>query len=217
MANPTRNVHANTDESSVWGNETAQVNEIAKIDFNEDMTPFIDPQQQDVDDSQLHAHQQRVANKIKLQLLGATQSQHNLAAPGMTEIDAETETDTAPIGSVVNKLITRIMTSTNAMIIVVTVHVLLIIFASIYWKVDVGGLLDIPLTDAASRNQAKPLPPLKSYLITQAEYDKLVERANLKSNATNNTAIIDVPVTEVINNDVVQAPEKAMSSTDQRK
>ncbi|WP_352311270.1 hypothetical protein, partial [Psychrobacter sp. W2-37-MNA-CIBAN-0211] len=93
------------------------------------------------------------------------------------------------------------------------VHVLLIIFASIYWKVDVGGLLDIPLTDAASRNQAKPLPPLKSYLITQAEYDKLVERANLKSNATNNTAIIDVPVTEVINNDVVQAPEKAMSST----
>jgi hypothetical protein len=214
MANPTRNVHANTDESSVWGNETAQVNESAKIDFNEDMTPFIDPQQQDVDDSQLHAHQQRVANKIKLQLMGATQSEHNLAAPGMTEIDAETET--APIGSVVNKLITRIMTSTNAMIIVVTVHVLLIIFASIYWKVDVGDLLDIPLTDAASRNQAKPLPPLKSYLITQAEYDKLVERANLKSNATNNTAI-DVPVTEVINNDVVQAPEKAIPSTDQRK
>jgi hypothetical protein len=214
MADPTRNVHANTDESSVWGNETAQVNEIAKIDFNEDMTPFIDPQQQDVDDSQLHAHQQRVANKIKLQLMGATQSEHNLAAPGMTEIDAETET--APIGSVVNKLITRIMTSTNAMIIVVTVHVLLIIFASIYWKVDVGDLLDIPLTDAASRNQAKPLPPLKSYLITQAEYDKLVERANLKSNATNNTAI-DVPVTEVINNDVVQAPEKAIPSTDQRK
>jgi hypothetical protein len=215
MANPTRNVHANTDESSVWGNETAQVNEIAKIDFNEDMTPFIDPQQQDVDDSQLHAHQQRVANKIKLQLMGATQSEHNLAAPGMTEIDAETET--APIGSVVNKLITRIMTSTNAMIIVVTVHVLLIIFASIYWKVDVDDLLDIPLTDAASRNQAKPLPPLKSYLITQAEYDKLVERANLKPNATNNTAIIDVPVTEVINNDVVQAPEKAIPSTDQRK
>jgi hypothetical protein len=179
------------------------------------MTPFIDPQQQDVDDSQLHAHQQRVANKIKLQLMGATQSEHNLAAPGMTEIDAETET--APIGSVVNKLITRIMTSTNAMIIVVTVHVLLIIFASIYWKVDVDDLLDIPLTDAASRNQAKPLPPLKSYLITQAEYDKLVERANLKSNATNNTAIIDVPVTEVINNDVVQAPEKAIPSTDQRK
>jgi hypothetical protein len=214
MANPTRNVHANTDESSVWGNETAQVNESAKIDFNEDMTPFIDPQQQDVDDSQLHAHQQRVANKIKLQLMGATQSEHNLAAPGMTEIDAET--DSAPIGSVVNKLITRIMTSTNAMIIVVTVHVLLIIFASIYWKVDVGDLLDIPLTDAASRNQAKPLPPLKSYLITQAEYDKLVERANLKSNATNNTAI-DVPVTEVINNDVVPAPEKAIPSTDQRK
>jgi hypothetical protein len=215
MANPTRNVHANTDESSVWGNETAQVNESAKIDFNEDMTPFIDPQQQDVDDSQLHAHQQRVANKIKLQLMGATQSEHDLGVPGMTEIDAET--DTAPIGSVVNKLITRIMTSTNAMIIVVMVHVLLVIFASIYWKVDVGSLLDIPLTDAASRNQAKPLPPLKSYLITQAEYDKLVERANLKSNATNNTAIIDVPVTEVINNDVVQAPEKAIPSTDQRK
>ncbi|MGK0408115.1 MAG: hypothetical protein ACJASB_000257 [Shewanella psychromarinicola] len=215
MVDLSRNVHANTDESSVWGNETAQVNESAKIDFNEDMTPFIDPQQQVVDDSQLHAHQQRVANKIKLQLMGVTQSEHNLAAPGMTEIDAETET--APIGSVVNKLITRIMTSTNAMIIVVTVHVLLIIFASIYWKVDVGGLLDIPLTDAASRNQAKPLPPLQSYLITQAEYDKLVERANLKSNATNNTAIIDVPVTEVINNDVVQPPEKAISSTDQRK
>jgi hypothetical protein len=212
MADPTRNVHANTDEPSVWGNETAQVNEIAKIDFNEDMTPFIDPQQQDTDDSQLHVHQQRVANKIKLQLMGTAQSEHNLAAPGMTEIDSET----APIGSVVNKLITRIMTSTNAMIIVVMVHVLLIIFASIYWKVDVGSLLDIPLTDAASRNQAKPLPPLKSYLITQAEYDKLVERANLKPNATNNTAI-DVPVTEVINNDVVQAPEKAIPSTDQRK
>jgi hypothetical protein len=214
MAESKKNIHTRPDESSVWGNQASQQNEIANIDFNQHETPFIDPHHSEVNDNQIHGnqlkvYQQQVANNIQLQLTGAMYSEQHKAG------HLAADPDSTIVGSAVNKFTTKMATSSNAMIAAVLVHVLLIITAGIYWKVDVGGFLNIPVTDAPNSNQAKPLPPLKSYLITQAEYDKLVERSALKSTVVDNAAI-DAPASDGIDNAVLQPLEKARANSNQQ-
>ncbi len=136
------------------------------IDFNLDVTPFIPPENDVKDDKQLQQHQQHVADGIQLQLTGAIASKSDNNLPLLDDDDTELH------GNRVQTIFAR-LTGNNSWVIVLMVHGLVIALALIFGRADISGLADIPLEQKVE----KPLPPLKSYLITEAEYNKLVERA----------------------------------------
>ncbi|MGI2171498.1 hypothetical protein ACROAE_15130 [Shewanella sp. MF05960] len=136
------------------------------IDFNLDVTPFITPENDVQDDTQLQQHQQHVADGIQLQLTGAIASNTNNNQPLLVDDEIEQH------GNRVQTIFAR-LTGNNSWVIVLMVHGLVIALALIFGRADISGLADIPLEQKVE----KPLPPLKSYLITETEYNKLVERA----------------------------------------
>lgn len=158
------------------------------IDFNLDVTPFITPENDVPDDKQLQQHQQDVADGIQRQLTGGIASNTNNNQPLL--LDDEIEQHANRLQTLLARL-----TGNNSWVIVLIVHVLVIALALIFGRADISGLADIPLEQKVE----KPLPPLKSYLITETEYNKLVERAqqaeHLNSNQQN-IGLQDGPMAE---------------------
>ncbi|WP_282110848.1 hypothetical protein [Shewanella algicola] len=134
------------------------------IDFDQAMTPFVDAKE-DTNDTLLQQHQQQVANEIQLQFSGAIAASPNNNEPLL--IDVETANNKGLQGKV-SKLV-----SDHSWLLVLMIHVIVVAMALIFGRVDISGLNDIPLEQTAP----KPLPVLKSYLITEEQYNKLVENA----------------------------------------
>ena len=146
-----------------WGNMPSPRVENANIEFNKDVTPFVE--------NELQHHQQQVADNIQLQLTGAIGSE-----PASSESLLQPN-ESMMSGNVWQRFLAVVSKSRYTTLIVIFIHVFVITIALLFGRVDISGMTEVPVTESST----KPLPPLKSYLITQAEYDKLVERA--QSNA----------------------------------
>jgi hypothetical protein len=165
-----------------WDNKLSQQVDSASIDsasieFDKGVTPFVETEDEVVDEKQLQHHQQQVADEIQLQLTGAIGSVSDnsefLLQPNQPIIS----------GNAWQRFVASVSNSRYTTLVVILIHVFVITIALIFGRVDISGMTEVPVTDEQT---TKPLPPLKSYLITQAEYDKLVERAQ------SNTAIQDI-------------------------
>ncbi|MCT8986381.1 hypothetical protein [Shewanella phaeophyticola] len=151
------------------------------IDFDPAMTPFVDAKE-DTNDTLLQQHQQQVADEIQLQFLGAISTSPNDNKPLL--IDVETEKNKG-LQAKVSQLV-----SEHSWLLVLMIHVLVVTIALIFGRVDISGLNDIPLEQTAP----KPLPVLNSYLITEEQYNKLVEKAQQAELSTPRLAIDDQQV-----------------------
>jgi hypothetical protein len=160
-----------------WDNKLSQQVDSASIDsasieFDKGVTPFVETEDEVVDEKQLQHHQQQVADEIQLQLTGAMGSVSDnselLLQPNQPIIS----------GNAWQRFVASVSNSRYTTLAVILIHVFVITIALIFGRVNISGMTEVPVTDEQT---TKPLPPLKSYLITQAEYDKLVERA--QSNA----------------------------------
>ena len=178
-----------------WDNKLSQQVDSASIDsasieFDKGVTPFVETEDEVVDEKQLQHHQQQVADEIQLQLTGAmgSVSDNNefLLQPNQPIIS----------GNAWQRFVASVSNSRYTTLVVILIHVFVITIALIFGRVDISGMTEVTVTDEQT---TKPLPPLKSYLITQAEYDKLVERAQ------SNTAIQD------IESESEKVPESGMS------
>ncbi|AZG73454.1 hypothetical protein [Shewanella livingstonensis] len=186
-----KNQPANSHQSSItnstyslWGNKPSPQIDNAKIDFDKDVTPFVEVEDDVVDENELQQYRQQLANDIQVQLTGAV-------SPVSTHYETLLVSDETPINANVFQRVLAVVTSSKyTTLIVVFIHVLVISIALIFGRVDFSGMAEVPLSERAS----KPLPPLKSYLITQAEYDKLVERAQLNTAEQSIEPEDDIPV-----------------------
>tara|TARA_R110002033_G_scaffold52404_1_gene99739 strand:+ start:5752 stop:6390 length:639 start_codon:yes stop_codon:yes gene_type:complete len=154
-----------------WGNMPSPRVENANIEFNKDVTPFVEKEDEVIDENELQHHQQQVADNIQLQLTGAIGSE-----PASSESLLQPN-ESMMSGNVWQRFLAVVSKSRYTTLIVIFIHVFVITIALLFGRVDISGMTEVPVTEPST----KPLPPLKSYLITQAEYDKLVERA--QSNA----------------------------------
>ncbi|MGX9461657.1 hypothetical protein ACWXWU_10490 [Shewanella sp. A14] len=137
-----------------------------KIDFNNAIIPFIQTEEI-VEEKELQEHQQNVAKEIQLQLISPLSSDNN------------NETKLSCRNHFLQRFIGTLTSSHYILIMVLTVHVFIIAIALLYGRFDISGMTNVPV----AQSNTKPLPPLKSYVISQEEYDKLVERSQVKQNA----------------------------------
>lgn len=164
--------------------------DVEHIQFNLDVTPFIsDENNFDVDT--LEQHQQHIADDIQLQFKGVISPISETNEPLLSDDES------LPQEAGLSGKLTRLMAN-NSWFVVLMIHVIVIAIALIFGRVDISGLADIPLEQKA----ASTLPPLKSYLITESEYNKLVERAQEAEKLTSK-APLDKLGNETQNNDTV--------------
>ncbi|MBB1440841.1 hypothetical protein H5202_19685 [Shewanella sp. SG41-4] len=161
-----------------WGNKLSPRVENANIEFNKGVTPFVEKEDEVIDEHELQHHQQQVADDIQLQLTGVIRT---LPVGNEPLLQPNQSMDS---GNTWQRFLAVVSNSKYITLIVILIHVFIISLALLFGRVDISGMTEVPVTQQST----KPLPPLKSYLITQAEYDKLIERA--KSNAA-------VPSTEL--------------------
>lgn len=136
----------------------------AHIDFDPTIISFVDAKD-DNNDELLQQHQQQVADEIQLQFSGAIAASPSSNEPLLTDVE------TAKSNSLQDK-VSRLV-SNHSWLFVLMIHMLVVVIALIYGRVDISGLNNIPLEQTAP----KPLPVLNSYLITEEQYNKLVEKA----------------------------------------
>ncbi|QDE31382.1 hypothetical protein [Shewanella polaris] len=160
-----------SNDTLAWDNKVGKQDNCDSIIFDNDVTPFIESEEVAVDPKELQDYQQQVADEMQLKFTGVIDSNANNNEPLLLS-DHPTED-----GHFLRKVIAKLTGGDHTFIIVILVHAFIITVALIYGRVDISGIKDMPITPSS----AKPLPPLKSYLMTQAEYDKLVERAQLNS------------------------------------
>ncbi|MCL1112667.1 hypothetical protein L2703_03450 [Shewanella basaltis] len=160
-------IHTQVEDSHT--DECQQNRHLEYIRFNHNVTPFISAEHTIEDDS-LKLHQQQVADDIQLQFSGAVSS----SQVNNTLLLSDEDTRLANTG-LWQKGIRAI--GEHSWLAVFTIHLVVILIALIFGRVDISGLDSIPLEPKA----ATSLPPLKSYLITEAQYNKLVERAQQSS------------------------------------
>ena len=157
-------ISASTRHHSRWGNKSFPQADAVSIDFDKNVTPFVESEDDVVDEHELQRHRQQVADDIQLQLTGVTSSV-NRNGPLLQPDE--------PNANALQRALAVVSRSPYLALLVVFVHLLVITLVVLFGRVDISGMSDIPVTEPAT----KSLPALKSYLITQAEYDKLVERA----------------------------------------
>ena len=166
-------ISASTRHQSRWGNKSLPQADAVSIDFDKNVTPFVESEDDVVDEHELQRHRQQVADDIQLQLTGVTSSVN-----GNEPLLQPDE----PNANALQRALAVVSRSPYLALLVVFVHLLVITLVVLFGRVDISGMSNIPVTEPAT----KSLPALKSYLITQAEYDKLVERAqaNVASQVT---------------------------------
>ena len=174
-----------SNDAPAWDNKAGKQDNCDSIIFDKDVTPFIESEEVAVDPKELQNYQQHVADEIQLQFTGAIDKITN-----NNELLLISEHPTQAghfLQRFIAKLRIKFTDNIHIFIIVVLVHVFIVSIALIFGRVDISGIKDMPITPSS----ATPLPPLKSYIITQAEYDKLVERAQLNAVEQSNEAKVE--------------------------
>ncbi|WP_137227015.1 hypothetical protein [Shewanella sp. MEBiC00475] len=174
-----------SNDAPAWDNKAGKQDNCDSIIFDKDVTPFIESDEVAVDPKELQDYQQHVADEIQLQFTGTIDNTTNnnellLLSEHPTQDGHFLQRFTA-------KLRTKFTGNKHIFIIVILVHVFIISIALIFGRVDISGIKNMPIKPSS----ATPLPPLKSYLITQTEYDKLVERAQSSAVEQSNEAEVE--------------------------
>jgi len=154
-----------------WGNRPSEQVDSASIEFDKGVTPFVETEDEVLDENELQDYQQQVADDIQLQLTGT------LGSVSVSRDPLLQSNGSMMSGNAWQRFLTVVSQSRYTTVIVILIYVFVITIALLFGRVDISGMTEIPVIEPTT----KPLPPLKSYLITPAEYDKLVERA--QSNA----------------------------------